>query len=88
MYWGKKILEWSPHPEEAFRGIIFLNNKYFLDGRDANSYSNAAWIFGLHDRPWKERSIYGKVRIMTASGLERKADISAYVQKVKNMEDE
>ena len=46
---------------------------YFLDGRDANSYANVAWIFGLHDRPLAERPLFGKVRSMTAAGLERKS---------------
>lgn len=80
MYWGKKILEWSPDPEEAFRRTLRLNNRYFLDGRDPNSYANAGWIFGLHDRPWGERPIFGTVRYMNAKGLERKFDIGAYVE--------
>jgi deoxyribodipyrimidine photolyase len=37
MYWGKKILERSADPEAGFRTTLHLNNKYFLDGRDANS---------------------------------------------------
>ncbi|MBC7944015.1 MAG: deoxyribodipyrimidine photo-lyase [Burkholderiales bacterium] len=82
MYWGKKILEWSTTPEQAFDNALSLNNKYFLDGRDANSYANVAWLFGLHDRPFPERPIYGKVRSMTAGGLERKFDIEAYVQRI------
>ena len=83
MYWAKKILEWSPSPEEAFKTTIYLNNKYFLDGRDSNSYVGVAWCYGLHDRAWKEREIFGKVRYMAASGLERKCDIRAYVEKVE-----
>jgi deoxyribodipyrimidine photo-lyase len=82
MYWGKKILEWSQTPEEAFKITLAINNKYFLDGRDANSYTGIAWIFGVHDRAWFERPIFGKVRYMAASGLERKCDIQAYVAKV------
>ncbi|MDQ3195288.1 MAG: deoxyribodipyrimidine photo-lyase [Pseudomonadota bacterium] len=82
MYWGKKILEWSATPEQAFGNALTLNNKYFLDGRDANSYANVAWLFGLHDRPFPERLIYGTVRCMTAGGLERKYDIEAYVQRI------
>lgn len=85
MYWGKKILEWSAAPEEAYETILRLNNKYFLDGRDANSYGNAAWIFGQHDRPWRERPIFGTVRYMSASGLERKCDIQGYVRKVEGL---
>ncbi|WP_145365387.1 deoxyribodipyrimidine photo-lyase [Stratiformator vulcanicus] len=82
MYWGKKILEWSPDPEDAFQNCLILNNKYFLDGRDTNSYGNVAWVFGMHDRAWQERAIYGKIRCMMASGLERKCDIDAYVERV------
>jgi deoxyribodipyrimidine photo-lyase len=82
MYWGKKILEWSPSPERAFKTTLSINNKYFLDGRDPNSYAGVAWIFGKHDRAWPERPIFGKVRTMTAGGLERKCDIRAYIRKV------
>lgn len=83
MYWGKKILEWSRTPEEAHATALAINNKYFLDGRDANSFANIAWVFGQHDRPWFERKVFGKVRYMNAAGLERKCDIGAYVEKVE-----
>jgi deoxyribodipyrimidine photo-lyase len=82
MYWGKKILEWSNTPEHAFRVTLELNNRYLIDGRDPNSYAGVAWVFGNHDRPWTERDIFGTVRYMSASGLERKCDIGAYVEKV------
>lgn len=79
MYWGKQIIAWTADPREAFRVISYLNNRYFLDGRDPNSYANVAWLFGLHDRPWPERPIYGTVRTMNANGLRRKCDIDGYV---------
>jgi deoxyribodipyrimidine photo-lyase len=85
MYWGKKILEWSSTPEHAYRTLLTLNNTYFLDGRDANSFTNAGWVFGLHDRPWGRREIFGTVRYMSAGGLERKADMDAYLQKVDTL---
>jgi deoxyribodipyrimidine photo-lyase len=85
MYWGKKILEWTKTPEHAFRTTLAINNKYFLDGRDPNSYTGVAWIFGIHDRAWFERPIFGKVRFMAASGLERKCDIKGYVNKVDRL---
>ncbi len=88
MYWGKKILEWSTSPEAAYRTTLHLNNKYFLDGRDANSYANVAWVFGQHDRGWTERPVFGKVRYMSAGGLERKADPAAYIAKVDALVDE
>jgi deoxyribodipyrimidine photo-lyase len=83
MYWGKKVLEWSPSPEAAFETLLALNNKYFIDGRDPNSYAGVAWVFGKHDTAWAERSIFGKVRYMNAAGLKRKCDIAAYVEKVR-----
>jgi len=85
MYWGKKILEWSPDPQTAYERTLHLNNTYFLDGRDPNSFANVAWVFGLHDRGWKERPVYGKVRYMSQGGLERKADPDAYVEKVDRL---
>ncbi|WP_375431874.1 deoxyribodipyrimidine photo-lyase [uncultured Friedmanniella sp.] len=83
MYWGKKILEWSATPEEAYATTLRLNNTYFLDGRDANSFANVAWVYGQHDRGWGERAVFGKTRSMTAGGLERKTDPKAYVAKVE-----
>jgi len=85
MYWGKKILEWTDDPQKAFDIILYLNNKYFLDGRDPNGYAGAAWIFGKHDRAWKERKIFGKVRYMNKSGLDRKFDMEKYLKKVENL---
>jgi deoxyribodipyrimidine photo-lyase len=85
MYWGKQILAWSRTPQIAYKAVIELNNKYFLDGRDPNSYANVGWIFGLHDRPWPEREIFGFVRSMTAGGLMRKTDPEAYVEKVERL---
>jgi deoxyribodipyrimidine photo-lyase len=78
MYWAKKILEWSATPEQAFETTLALNNRYFLDGRDPNSYANVAWCFGLHDRAWTERPVFGKIRYMNANGLNRKFDMEAY----------
>jgi deoxyribodipyrimidine photo-lyase len=85
MYWGKKILEWSRTPAEGFALTLRLNNRYFLDGRDPNSYSGVGWLYGVHDRPWPERPVYGKVRSMTAGGLERKCDIRAYAENVRRV---
>ena len=82
MYWGKKILEWMRCPQEAFETALSLNNKYELDGRDANSYAGVAWCFGKHDRPWAVRPIFGTVRYMNANGLKRKFDIETYVLNV------
>lgn len=83
MYWGKKILEWSPTPEVAFATAIHLNNKYSLDGFDPNSFAGVAWCFGKHDRPWRERSIFGMIRYMNDKGLVRKFKMEPYLEKWK-----
>jgi deoxyribodipyrimidine photo-lyase len=81
MYWGKRIIEWTRTPQEAFRIALYLNNKYELDGRDPNGFTGVAWCFGKHDRPWPTRPVFGKVRIMKASGLRRKFNADAYARK-------
>jgi deoxyribodipyrimidine photo-lyase len=81
MYWGKKIIEWSETPGSAFDTMLWLNNGYALDGRDPNGFAGVAWCFGRHDRGWKERQIFGKIRYMNAAGLERKFQIAEYVKK-------
>lgn len=88
MYWGKKILEWSATPEEAHETTIYLMDKYFLDGRDANTYANIAWVYGQHDRGFAERPVFGKVRYMSAGGLERKTRPEEYVRKVEQLVEE
>jgi deoxyribodipyrimidine photo-lyase len=85
MYWGKKIVEWTRTPEEAFKTVLYLNNKYELDGRDPNGFAGVAWCFGKHDRPWGERAIFGQVRYMNDKGLRRKFDADGYVEKVKRL---
>ena len=85
MYWGKKILEWARSPQEAFRIALYLNNRYELDGRDPNGFAGVAWCFGKHDRAWAERPVFGKVRYMNASGLKRKFDPDAYVERIERL---
>ncbi len=82
MYWAKKILEWTASPSQALQYAIYLNNKHELDGRDPNGYAGIAWcIGGLHDRAWKERPVFGKVRYMSYRGAEGKFDVQAYIHR-------
>jgi deoxyribodipyrimidine photo-lyase len=84
MYWAKKILEWTPTPEAAMEEAIYLNDRYELDGRDPNGYAGIAWaIGGVHDRPWRERRVFGSVRFMSEKGLRSKFDVNAYVNEVR-----
>jgi len=82
MLWGKKILEWTPTPEDALAVMIELNNKYALDGRNPNSYSGIFWVLGRYDRPWgPERPVFGTVRYMTSESTARKYKVKDYIAK-------
>jgi len=86
MYWGRKILEWSPSPQKAVEVAIYLDDKYRLDGRDPNGYTGIAWcIGGVRDRAWKERPVFGKIRYMSESGCRRKFDVDAYINKINDL---
>lgn len=81
MYWAKKVLEWSRSPEEAIETLVYLNDRYSLDGGDPNGYVGILWsVAGLHDRPWAERPVYGTIRSMVYTGLRRKFSIEQYEQ--------
>jgi len=85
MYWGKKIIEWSRTYDDALQTMIYLHDRYALDGRDPNTYTNILWCFGLHDRPWPERAVFGKIRYMSLEGMERKTDVDAYVREIESL---
>jgi deoxyribodipyrimidine photo-lyase len=82
MYWGKKIIEWSRTYQDALDLMIALHDRYALDGRDPNTYTNILWCFGLHDRPWFERPIFGLMRYMAFDGMKRKTNINAYMKEI------
>jgi deoxyribodipyrimidine photo-lyase len=82
MLWGKKVLEWTPDPAEAMALLLDFNNRYELDGRDPNSTSGVAWVFGRYDRAWgPERPVFGTVRYMTSESARRKLRVRAYLRR-------
>ncbi|MEO7650316.1 MAG: deoxyribodipyrimidine photo-lyase [Bryobacteraceae bacterium] len=86
MYWGKKIIEWSRTYQDALDTMVYIHDRWALDGRDPNTYTNILWCFGLHDRPWQERAIFGKVRYMTLDGMRRKTNVDAYIREIELLE--
>jgi deoxyribodipyrimidine photo-lyase len=85
MYWGKKILEWAPTYRAAAEWMIYLHDRYALDGRDPNTYTNILWCLGLHDRPWTERPIFGMIRYMSYEGMRRKTGVDAYLREIEEL---
>lgn len=79
MLWGKCVLTWKATAEEAFRDLVYLNDKYALDGRDPNTYTGVLWCFGKHDRPWPSRPIFGTVRSMTTASAAKKLKLEGYL---------
>jgi len=86
MYWGKKILEWSRGYQEAVDLMVDIHGSYALDGRDPNTFTNILWCFGLHDRAWGERPVFGKIRYMSLEGMKRKTDTQAYIDEINAVE--
>lgn len=83
MLWGKKLLEWSNTPEEAWDTAVWLNDRFALDGRDPNSYAGIAWcLAGKHDRPWFTRPIYGSVRYMSTARAGNHFPVTGYLERV------
>jgi deoxyribodipyrimidine photo-lyase len=84
MYWAKKILEWTPDVATAMKYAIYLNDKYFLDGRDPNGYAGIAWaILGKFDRAWGTRPIFGKIRYMSGASTGKKFDSKEYIRQME-----
>ena len=82
MLWGKKILEWTRSPQEAFEVMVELNNRYALDGRNPNSYSGISWTLGRFDRPWApERPVFGVIRFMSSQNTARKLRVKGYLER-------
>lgn len=80
MYWAKKILEWTKDPETAIKIAIALNDSYELDGRDPNGYAGIMWsIVGVHDRAWFPRPVFGLVRYVARSGVEKRCNVDEYI---------
>ncbi len=82
MYWAKKILEWTPFPDEALRIAIYLNDKYAYDSPSPNGFAGILWaIGGLHDRAFTDYPVTGKIRRMTYDSAKRKYDLTDYLKK-------
>lgn len=79
MLWGKTMLLWTRDYEQARAWLFHLNDKYALDGRDANSVGGIMWCLGLWDRPWGNKPIWGGIRPMVTSRAKLKFDVKRYV---------
>jgi deoxyribodipyrimidine photo-lyase len=65
---------------------VAIHDRYALDGRDPNTYTGILWCFGLHDRPWFDRPIFGAIRYMSLEGMKRKTNTRAYLDEIAYLE--
>jgi deoxyribodipyrimidine photo-lyase len=80
MLWGKKVIEWSATPEEAWSTLDHLNNRWAIDGCNPNSWSGISWCFGRFDRPWAPmRPIFGSIRWMSSDNTKKKMNVKPYM---------
>lgn len=75
---------WPEHlertlPEEALARMAHLDDRWALDGRDPVSVANFMWVLGLHDRPFQERPVLGKVRPLSSARTAQKFDVEPYL---------
>jgi hypothetical protein len=67
------VIYWMSRDQQAVQ---------FSAARDPSGYTGIAWsLGGVHDRAWKERTIFGKVRYMSYKGAKSKFDVQAYINK-------
>lgn len=84
--WAKKILQWSASPEVAWETAVFLNDKYALDGCDANGYLNIArCLGGVFERPGKERPIFGRLPYISSEEAAKRIDFADYLTRVRSV---
>ncbi|MGD8662784.1 MAG: NAD(P)-binding protein, partial [Desulfobacterales bacterium] len=84
MTWGKAILNWVQHPQDALDLMIDLNHRFALDGNDPNSYGGLLWCLGLFDRPFKpERPVIGTLRPRSTKDHAKRLNMAAYAAKIK-----
>jgi deoxyribodipyrimidine photo-lyase len=85
MFWGKRIVTMVKRPRDAFEFAVRMMDRYALDGRDPNTYAGVGWCFGLHDRPFPERPIFGTVRPMGLGALKKRFDVNSYVASIPEL---
>lgn len=79
--WGKSVLLWTRRYGDALRILLYLNDKYAIDGRDPNGFSGIQWCFGRFDRPFPERPIWGTIRPMSLERARSKYDTQSYIER-------
>ncbi|MDB2439692.1 deoxyribodipyrimidine photo-lyase [Hellea sp.] len=84
MYWGKKLLAWTPNPIEAWNTACYINDRLSLDGRDPATYGNMQWCFGKAKPGYREISVYGWVAPKSSAALVKRDGVNDWVAKMND----
>ncbi|MEM7730959.1 MAG: deoxyribodipyrimidine photo-lyase [Pseudomonadota bacterium] len=79
MYWGKKIIGWTAHPQEAWVTACYINDRLSLDGRDPATYGNMRWVFGDAKPAYREQEVYGWVAPKTDGALRKRKGVPEWL---------
>lgn len=77
-YWLERTIALVKRPRDAFDFLVRAIDRYALDGRDPVTYAAIGRAFGLHERPFPERKIYGALRPTSLAALRKRFDVDAY----------
>ena len=58
MTWGKTVVHWQKHNyavDELLHQLVYLNDRYALDGLSPPSYAGLLWCFGWCDKPASDK---------------------------------
>ena len=61
--------------------MIYLHDRYALDGRDPNTYANILWC-SVFTIVGSESARFGQMRYMSYDGMKRKTDAEAYIREI------
>lgn len=79
MYWGKRIIAWTPDPETAWKTACYINDRLSLDGRDPATYGNMQWCFGRAKPGYREIPVYGLVAKKTSAAVMKRQGVPDWV---------
>ena len=82
MYWGKKIIGWTPDPETAWNVACYINDRISLDGRDPATYGNMRWCFGAAKPAYREQDVYGWVAPKSDRALRKRTGVGDWLARM------
>ncbi len=86
MYWGKKIIGWTPDPKTAWNVACYINDRLSLDGRDPATYGNMRWCFGAAKPAYREQPVYGWVAPKSDRALRKRDGVPEWLSIWANAE--